>query len=66
MTVPVSALRAYGARHVTLCTSAGNFAGRILQDKLSDRAVMILLATDDDSAEPLVVPVESIETVVER
>lgn len=66
MAVLVSALRAAGTRRITLRTRDGSFEGRVLQDRLSDDAVMLLFAVEGNAGEPLVVPLESIESIVER
>ena len=66
MAMTVAALRALGNRRVRLSTVYGSYDGRIAVDRLSDDAVVILFAREGDAGEPLVVPLESIESIVER
>jgi len=62
-----AALRAFGTRPVTLRTLDGaTLEGRIVQDLLGDAAAVLLFAADGDAGGPLVVPLESIESVRER
>jgi len=62
----VAALRAYGARRVTLVTCDGEFDGHIVAERLSDDAVMLMFAPADAPDEPLVVALAAIEEIVER
>jgi len=40
--------------------------GRLVQSKLRDGSVVVLLATEDAADEPIVIPLESIAAVEER
>ncbi len=66
MPVTVDALRALGARRVTLRTQAGEFTGFVAQREIPDAAVMVMFASDAAPQEPLVVALGDIEEIVER
>lgn len=60
-------LRAFGTRRVTLVTTDGaTLDGRIAQDRLSERAAVLLFALEDEAGEPVVVPLEAVASVRER
>ena len=65
MPISIEHLRAAGDRPVTLETADGTFVGRVLQEHLSERSLMLLLERDDER-EPLVVAIDRISQVVER
>jgi len=63
----VDALRAFGERRLLLRSGDGTtFEGRIVQERLSDFAAVVLFAVDGEAGDPLVVPLESIQTIEER
>jgi len=66
MPMTVATLRTYGSRRVAFATADGTFEGTIMQDRLSDAAVVVMLAPADGSADPLVIALDAVENVVER
>ena len=66
MATTVAALRACGARRVALVTDDGTFEGRILQEHLGDASIVIMFETVDRPAEPLVIALDAIVTLVRR
>lgn len=66
MATTVAHLRAFGTRKVTIVTSDGSFEGHIVQDRLSDGAVMIMLAPMGPAGDPVVIAMAAIEEIVER
>lgn len=66
MAVTIAALRAVGARPVTLTSLDGKYAGSIVPDNLSERSVMLEFMLDGDPQRQIVIPVDGITDVVER
>ena len=62
--VTVERLRAAGERTVAFVTTDGTIRGRIVQTKLGDDAVMVLVAVA--GGESVVVPLAAIRDVVEE
>jgi hypothetical protein len=61
--ISVEALRAYGAQRVELVTRDGRFVGRLDIEALGEGSLFALLVRDGEEGEPLVVPLDAIESV---
>lgn len=62
MPASVAALRALGSRPVRLVTAAGAFTGIVLQSRLSDDAIMVMLEPEG-GGEAVVVALEAIDEI---
>ncbi len=66
MAYDVAALRAYGARRVTVRTEHGTFEGSFAEDSLTPASVMVLFARDGGTDDHIVIPIDSITGIAER
>ena len=66
MASSVAELRAFGTAFVGLVTRDGTFEGRIVQELLSDGAIVVMIAPPGMNDEAVVVAIDAIEEIVQR
>ncbi len=66
MGVTIEQLRAYGSRTVTLTASGRTYRGRIVADKIGDRAVNFLFEPSDTPDNHIVITLDDVSAISER
>lgn len=66
MPTSVAALRAVGSKLVALVTPDGTVEGCVVQELLSDGAIMVMIAPPGRQNNAVVVAIDAIEEIVER
>ncbi len=66
MPVTIEELRAYGSRDVTLTAHGQAYDGRIVADKIGDRAVNFLFAPSGAPGDQIVITLDDVTAIAER